>query len=185
MKNKLNIIGLSGSLRKGSYNKILVKRIGEIVSKRENFEYISLKDIPLYNEDLENENFPVSVKKLKTKVEESDGIVIATPEYNGQMPGVLKNALDWTTRPAGQNSFDKKVLGIVGATPGGFGTIRAQNQLVLLASTLNMHILHKPQIMLSKFHKKVNEEEKINDENTLEKLRNFVDDFLEFSKKYK
>jgi chromate reductase, NAD(P)H dehydrogenase (quinone) len=107
MGNKLNILGFAGSLRKGSYNRSLLRAAGQLLPKDTTLEVFDLSDIPPFNQDLEAD-MPTKVKEFKTKIRESDAILIATPEYNYSVPGVLKNAIDYASRPYGDNPFDDK-----------------------------------------------------------------------------
>ena len=148
MENKIKILGIAGSLRKESYNKGLLKAALEVTPANCSLEIIDLADIPIYNQD-EETNFPKSVVNLKAKIREADAILIATPEYNYSIPGVLKNALDWASRPYGDNAWDNKPVGIMGASPGLQGTSRAQYHLRQVFVYLNMHPLNKPEVMIA------------------------------------
>src|SRR5688572_8671221 len=122
----VNIIGISGSLRKASYNTALLKAAAEI-SKGE-IQIAGIDDIPLYNGDVEAKGIPQPVITLQEKFQRAEGILIVSPEYNHGVPGVLKNTIDWLTRPADKipQVFGGKPLAMMGATPGGFGTMNAQ-----------------------------------------------------------
>jgi chromate reductase len=106
-KNKLKVLGFAGRLRQGSYNKALLRAATDLVPEDMNLEIFDLEGIPPFNQDTEG-NMPVKVKEFKTKIREADGILIATPAYNYSVPGVLKNAIDWASRPYGENPFDGK-----------------------------------------------------------------------------
>jgi chromate reductase len=129
MEKKVKILGFAGSLRKQSYNRGLLQAALEVApSTNCNLEIFDLEGIPLYNQDEENK-LPKSVVQLKAKVRAADAILIATPEYNYSIPGVLKNALDWASRPYGDNAWDNKPVAIMGASPGMQGTSRSQYHL--------------------------------------------------------
>jgi chromate reductase len=119
------IIAISGSLKKSSYNTVLLNEIKTFVP---NLEILSIGDLPLFNEDLEA-NFPPAATELKQKIEAADAIIFATPEYNRSIPGVLKNAIDWASRPWGKNSFRNKKVLVMGASIGPIGTALAQYDL--------------------------------------------------------
>ena len=104
-KNKIKVLGFAGSLRQGSYNKALLRSAADLVSDDMQLEISDLEGIPPFNQDTE-QNMPNKVREFKTKIREADGILIATPEYNFSVPGVLKNAIDWASRPYGDNPFD-------------------------------------------------------------------------------
>ncbi len=147
MGKKIKILGLAGSLRKQSYNRGLLQTALEVAPADCSLEIFDLEGIPLYNQD-EEAKLPQSVAHLKAKVCAADAILIATPEYNYSIPGVLKNALDWGSRPYGDNSWDNKPVAIMGASPAIQGTSRAQYHLRQVFVYLNMHPLNKPELMI-------------------------------------
>jgi len=125
---KVKIFGVAGSLRKGSFNKMLLKAALEVAPQEVELEIFDLEGIPPFNQDLEN--YPhQKVTELKEKVKGADGILIVTPEYNYSVPGVLKNAIDAASRPYGTNPFEGKPVAIMGASIGMLGTARAQYHL--------------------------------------------------------
>jgi NAD(P)H-dependent FMN reductase len=124
-----NIVGISGSLRVGSYNSMLLRAAAALVPADTTIELATIEGIPLYNGDLEEkEGIPDAVTALRERIAVADGLLIATPEYNNSMPGVLKNAIDWLSRPAAEMArvFAGRPVGLIGATPGPGGTILAQ-----------------------------------------------------------
>lgn len=131
-----------GSLRKDSLNKKLALNLEGLAPDEVEFVYINL-DQPLFNQDLE-QTLPQSVRDMKQMVDEADGILFVTPEYNRGVPGVLKNAIDWASRP--YNSFKGKPVGIVGATTGSLGTAVAQSSLRQIVGYLNMHLMGQPEV---------------------------------------
>lgn len=133
-----------GSLRAESLNKKLAKNLEMLAPEGAEFNYIDVGALPLYNEELEA-NYPASAQAVKDTVEASDGVLIVTPEYNRGIPGVLKNALDWASRPWGTNSFDGKPTGIVGAG-GLLGTGAAQAQLRSVMVYLNTKLMGQPEV---------------------------------------
>ena len=140
MAQTVRILGFAGSLRKGSYNKALLRAAGELAPKGAELRVFDLEGIPPFNEDLES-NPPAKVKDFKAEIKAADALLIATPEYNFSMPGVLKNAIDWGTRPYGDNAWAGKPAAIMGASTGQFGTVRAQLHLrqVLLDGRIHPH----------------------------------------------
>ena len=144
---KVHILGISGSLRKASYNTGLLHAAVELAPSNCQIEIFSLKDIPLFNQDLEK-NPPEAVIQFKAKIRAADAILIADPEYNYSMSGVLKNAIDWASRPYGDNAWDGKRVAMMGATIGTLGTARAQYHLRQVFVTLNMYPLNKPEVMI-------------------------------------
>ena len=133
------ILGFAGSLRAGSYNKALLRAAIDLLPEGVTLEIFDLLGIPAYNQDLESD-MPIKVKEFKSKIrEESDAILIATPEYNFSVPGVLKNSIDWASRPYGDNSFDSKPVAIMSASIGMLGGARAQYHLRQMFVFLNMY----------------------------------------------
>jgi len=128
MERTVNILGFAGSLRKGSYNKALLRAALELVPRDTRLEIFDLEGIPPFNQDLENQPSE-KVKEFKAKIRAADAILIATPEYNYSIPGVLKNAIDCASRPYGDNAFEHKPVAIMGASPGMIGTARGQYHL--------------------------------------------------------
>ncbi len=169
-----------GSLRADSLNKKLAKNLEKLTPKGVRFNYVDL-NLPLYNNDLEIE-FPDAVKALKTVVANSDGILIVTPEYNRSIPGVLKNAIDWVSRPYGDNSFDGKPLALAGATSGPIGTAVAQSDLRHIAGYLNMRLLGQPELYFNFADKKLDANGEIVDEYR-DQLQNFIDNFIAYINK--
>jgi chromate reductase, NAD(P)H dehydrogenase (quinone) len=144
----IHVLAIAGSLRKGSLNKALVRAAIQVAPPGVIVEdFGELGDIPLFNEDIEKEA-PEAVKELKARVVAADALLIATPEYNNSVPGVLKNAIDWASRPYGDNSFEDKPVAIVSAG-GHMGGMRAQLHLRQVFVYLNMHPINKPQVAVT------------------------------------
>jgi chromate reductase len=122
------IAAICGSLRKGSYNKMLLNAAIAVCPEGATIDIVDISELPPFNQDLE-QTPPPSVVALKAKVKDADGILIATPEYNYGVPGVLKNAIDWASRPYGDSSWDGKTVAMMGASIGMLGTVRCQSQL--------------------------------------------------------
>jgi chromate reductase len=135
-----NLVGISGSLRKGSHNTMLLEAMKELLPEGVELTVRPIDDIPLYNGDLDVDGGPDSVRALKADIDAADGLIIATPEYNYGVPGVLKNVIDWVSRPAFKSALVGKPVAIVGAAPGIVGTARAQADLrnVLFGTLANV-----------------------------------------------
>ena len=170
---KIKILGISGSLRKKSYNKSLLSAAKEFLPEGMEMEIFDLIDIPLYNGDVEDAGIPESVKIFKEKIASSDGVLISTPEYNYSIPGVLKNAIDWASRPPAPPLYGKPVA-IMGATPGMGGTMRGQMALRHVAVNTNMIMMNKPEILVSTAQNKFNADGKLTDEKTKESISKFL-----------
>lgn len=167
------IIAISGSLKKNSFNTTLLNEIKTFVP---DLEILSIGDLPLFNEDLE-ENFPPTATVLKQKIGAADAIIFATPEYNRSIPGVLKNAIDWASRPWGKNSFAGKQVLVLGASVGPISTALAQYDLKKIMLYLDAHVVGQPEFYLGNAGEKI-KDGKIVDENTKNHLVKAVDRLL-------
>jgi chromate reductase, NAD(P)H dehydrogenase (quinone) len=147
-KNKIKVLGFAGSLRQGSYNKALLRSAADLVPDNMQLEISDLEGIPPFNQDIE-QDMPDKVKEFKTKIREADAILIATPEYNFSVPGVLKNAIDWASRPYGDNPFDGKPVAIMSASPGMLGGANAQFHLRQTCVFLNMYPINKRLVIVT------------------------------------
>lgn len=143
----LHVLAISGSLRKGSFNTALLVAAQDAAPKGMTIELADLAPIPLYNDDVWKVGFPTAVAELRSRILAADALLIATPEYNASMPGVLKNAIDWVSRPPDQ-PFDGKPTAILGATPGRLATARAQAHLRQSLTSLNALLLNGPSLMV-------------------------------------
>lgn len=177
MKNKIKILGIAGSIREGSYNLLLLKATKLLLNENIDMEIFDLKNIPMYNVDIEDQ-LPDVVKQFKRKIVEADIVLIATPEYNYSISGVLKNALDWASRPKGQNSFEAKPVGIMGVSGGSLGTSRAQYHLRQIGVALDMRILNRPEIMVASGGKKFADDGTLNDEMTKDMIRSMINNLV-------
>jgi chromate reductase, NAD(P)H dehydrogenase (quinone) len=146
MNTPLHILAFAGSLRRASFNRGLLRAATTVLPEGMTLEIYDLAPIPLYNRDVEGEAFPEIVKDFKERIKAADGLLIATPEYNHGMPGVLKNALDWATRPSRDSALNGKPLAILGAG-GAVGTARAQQALRLTASACGMLTMNHPIVL--------------------------------------
>jgi chromate reductase len=180
----IKIFGFAGSLRKGSYNKAILRAATELLPENTVFEIFDLEGIPPFNQDLESQP-PAKVIEFKAKIKAADALVIATPEYNYSMPGVLKNAIDWASRPYGDNAFDEKPLAIMGASIGTIATARAQYHLRQSCVFLNMHPLNKPEVMVAVAQDKIDEVGRLRDEKTKEKIKEMLVSLVVWTKRLK
>lgn len=173
----MKILAISGSTRKESYNTKLLHVIKDMLPKHD-VEVVTINNIPMFSQDLEA-NLPAEVTDLKQKALDSDALIIATPEYNHMIPGALKNTIEWLTRDSG-NVLDGKWLAIVGCSDGGFGTVRAQLQLMNLALVVNMQTMGRFRFPVSKAQDKFNEAGELTDAETKEKLSAFLKKYIDF-----
>ncbi len=144
----MNILGISGSSCKGSYNWALLEATKEMVPDNTTLEIFDVSKFPLYTQDLDR-NMPGEVRTFKQKTRSSDAILFATPEHNYTITAVMKNAIEWGNRPPGDNSRDSRPAAIVGASNGPRGTARAQLQLCQIMVDLNMYPVNRPLLLLA------------------------------------
>ncbi len=180
----MKVLGFAGSLRKGSYNRLTLKAAIELAPDNVEIEVFDLEGIPPFNQDLE-QNPPEKVKEFKKKIREADAILIVTPEYNYSIPGVLKNAIDWASRPYGDNAFDGKPVAIMGASIGTLGTARAQYHLRQSFVFLNMYPVNLPEVMINSAHEKFDEDGNLKDEYAREKISELLQALVEWTTKLK
>jgi len=182
MKKSVTILGFAGSLRKTSYNKALLRAAMELAPKDAKLEIFDLEGIPPFNQDLE-ERMPDKVKEFKAKIRAADAILIATPEYNYSIPGVLKNAIDWASRPYGDNPFEGKPVAVMSASPGMLGGARAQYHLRQVFVFLSMHPLNRPEVIIPFADDKIDPRGRVTDEKTKEKIRELLKNLVDWARK--
>lgn len=177
------IIGIAGSLRNGSFNTALLRAAKELVPHDVALEIATLKGIPLYDGDLETtEGIPPAVITLQEQIAAADGLLLATPEYNNSMPGVFKNALDWLSRPPSETAriFGSRPVAVIGATPGGFGTVLSQNAWLPVLRTLGTRPWFGGRLLVSRAHQVFNESGEMTDAAVRKQLEDFLAGFVEF-----
>jgi chromate reductase len=178
MADKLKILGIAGSLRKASYNRAALRAAQKLAPADAAVEIFELDGIPGFNQD-EEKNPPREVSELKAKVRAADAILLVTPEYNYSIPGVLKNAIDWASRPYGDNAWNGKPVAVMGASVGLFGTARAQYHLRQSFIFLNMEAVNQPEVMIGNAQDRFDAQGNLTDEQSkglIKKLlRNLVD----------
>jgi chromate reductase len=182
MERKIHILGFAGSLRKQSYNRAILAAALDVVPGDATLEVFDLEGIPPFNQDLELQP-PQKVIDFKAKIRGADAILIATPEYNYSIPGVLKNAIDWASRPYGDNAFDGKSVGLMGASSGMTGTARAQYDLRRSFVFLNMFALNQPEVMVPFVQDKVDGNGRLTDSKTRAKVRELLESLVAFTKR--
>lgn len=177
VNEKTNILGFAGSLRKHSYNRALLRAAGEMLPVGANMEIFDLDGIPPFNQDYEKD-LPDLVKKFKAKIRGADAILIASPEYNYSIPGVLKNAIDWASRPHGDNAFQGKPVAIMSASIGLFGGIRAQYHLRQAFVYLDMYPVNRPEVAVPLAKDKFDESGVVKDEMTRKLIGELVESLV-------
>jgi chromate reductase len=161
----LRVVGIAGSLRAGSFNKAALRAAVELAPEGVTVEIAEIGDLPLYNDDVRTEGYPPSVQRLRDQLAAADAILFVTPEYNYSVSGVLKNAIDWASRPPNQ-PFDGKPVAIMGASGGLLGTARAQYHLRQMLVFLNAYPVNKPEVMIGQAAQKFDENLNLTDEPT-------------------
>lgn len=144
---KVNVLGISGSLRRDSYNTAALREAVRLAPDNMHITIADISEIPLYNEDVYAKGFPAAVESLREQIRSADALLFVTPEYNYSMPGVLKNAIDWVSRPP-QQPFAGKPAALMGASAGRFGTVRAQYHLRQSVVFLDVRLLNRPEVMI-------------------------------------
>jgi chromate reductase len=184
MEKTVNILGFAGSLRKGSYNRSLLRAALELAPQEAKLEIFDLDGIPLFNQDLENQP-PEKVREFKARIKAADAILIATPEYNYSIPGVLKNAIDCASRPYGDNAFAHKPVAIMGASVGMMGTARAQYHLRQCFVFLTCFALNQPEVMVPFAPEKIDRDGKVTDPKTREMIAELLQSLVAWTKRLK
>jgi chromate reductase, NAD(P)H dehydrogenase (quinone) len=174
MTEKIKVLAFAGSLRKGSYNKALIRAAVELTPENVTIGVFDLEGIPLFNQDFEA-NPPQRVKEFKDKIRESDALLIATPEYNYSVSGVLKNALDCASRPRVDTPLEGKPVALMSASVGRFGGARAQYHLRQSFIFLNMHPVNRPEVMLSDAIHNVDANGNVTNEQTRQLIRQLLE----------
>ncbi|MCW3982514.1 MAG: NAD(P)H-dependent oxidoreductase [Candidatus Bathyarchaeota archaeon] len=174
MQKQIKVLAFAGSIRRGSYNRALVQAAVEVAPPTVSVEVFDLEGIPLYNADYENSP-PQRVVEFKNKIREADALLIATPEYNFSISGVLKNALDCASRPKEGNPLEGKPVAIMSASTGRFGGARAQYHLRQTFVFLNMHPINRPEVMLSDAAANVDTNGKVTNEYTRQLIRQLLE----------
>ena len=172
-----------GSLRAASINLRLARALEKLVPANFKFDYVSLGDVPLYNQDNEN-NLPAPAAKLKQQILDAQGILFVSPEHNRSVPAAIKNAIDWGTRPWGQNSWAGKAVGILGASPSAAGTALMQQHLRNILAAEGANALTTPEVFLQYTDGLVDDQYNITNEGTRKFLQGWIDRYVDWVKKF-
>jgi len=181
MNNPIRILGIAGSLRRESYNRSALRAAVELAPKSATVDIFELDGIPGFNQDNE-QNPPREVVDLKKRVREADAVLIVTPEYNYSVPGVLKNAIDWASRPYGDSAWNGKPAAIMGASIGNIGTARAQYHLRQMMVFLNMFPLNQPEVMIGNAAERFDARGNLTDETTKEYIRRLLQSLVDWAR---
>lgn len=182
MSKQIRILGIAGSLRRESYNRAALRAAAQLVPEGASIEIFELDGIPGFNQD-EEQNPPVKVVELKRRIREADAILIVTPEYNYSIPGVLKNAIDWASRPYGDSAWNGKPAAIMGASIGAIGTARAQYHLRQMFVFLNMFPINQPEVMIGNASERFDAEGNLTDETTKDFIRQLLQTLVEWTRR--
>jgi chromate reductase len=182
VSSTINILGIAGSLRQSSYNRGLLRAAVELAPADSKIEVFELDDLPGFNQDLE-QSPPPRVAEFKRKIRDADAILFVTPEYNYSVPGVLKNAIDWASRPYGDNAWNGKPAAIMGASIGGIATARAQYHLRQMMVFLNMFPVNQPEVMIGNSSDKFDEQGNLTDETTKDFMRQLLHNLVDWTRR--
>ncbi|HVK03797.1 MAG TPA: NAD(P)H-dependent oxidoreductase [Armatimonadaceae bacterium] len=178
----LRILGIAGSLRKQSYNRAALRAATQLVPDGATIEVFELDGIPGFNED-EEQNPPEKVAELKRRIREADAILFVTPEYNYSVPGVLKNAIDWASRPYGDSAWSGKPVAVMGASIGSIGTARAQYHLRQMFVFLNMFPVNQPEVMIANASQRFDADGNLTDADTKEFIRKLLLELVNWTRR--
>jgi Predicted flavoprotein len=170
----LRVLGFAGSLRKGSYNRALLRAAQDLAPDEMRIDIVDLAEIPLYNGDVEAEGDPAPVAAFKAAIRDAEALLIACPEYNHGVPGVLKNAIDWASRPPRDSPLNGKRAGIIGASPGMTGSARGQSQLRQAFGFTNTYAMLQPEVLVARAHEKFDPQGRLTDEITRKFLAQYL-----------
>ncbi len=180
----MNILGFAGSLRKGSYNRALLRAAVGLAPPGSTIEVFDLEGILPFNQDLEASP-PERVREFKSKIKLADCILIVTPEYNYSIPGVLKNAIDWASRPYLDSAWTGKPVAVMSASIGVLGGARAQYHLRQCFIVLDMHPVNRPEVIVTFAAQKFDEQGRLTDEKTKELIKGLLDALVIWTGKLK
>ena len=182
MSKTINILGIAGSLRRQSYNRSALRAAKQLCPDGCNLNIFELDGIPLFSED-DEKNPPTKVVELKQQIRAADAILFVTPEYNYSVPGVLKNAIDWGSRPYGDSAWDGKPAAIMGASVGNIATARAQYHLRQICVFLNLHLLNKPEVMIGNASQRFDAAGNLSDDSTKQHIRTLLESLVEWTRR--
>jgi chromate reductase len=182
MSKQIRILGIAGSLRRESYNRAALRAATQLVPEGASIEIFELEGIPGFNQD-EEQNPPAKVVELKRRIREADAILIVTPEYNYSVPGVLKNAIDWASRPYGDSAWNGKPAAIMGASIGAIGTARAQYHLRQMFVFLNMFPINQPEVMIGNASERFDAAGNLTDDTTKDFIRKLLQTLVEWTRR--
>jgi chromate reductase len=182
MSKAVRILGIAGSLRHDSYNRAALRAATQLLPEGASIDVFELDGLPGFNQD-EEQNPPAKVADFKRRIREADAVLIVTPEYNYSIPGVLKNAIDWASRPYGDSAWNGKPVAIMGASIGAIGTARAQYHLRQMFVFLNMFPINQPEVMIGNASERFDAQGNLTDETTKGLIRQLLQNLVEWTQR--
>ena len=182
MSKPFRILGIAGSLRRESYNRAALRAATQLVPEGATIDIFEVDGLPGFNQD-EEQDPPAKVADLKQRIREADAILFVTPEYNYSIPGVLKNAIDWASRPYGDSAWNGKPAAIMGASVGTIGTARAQYHLRQMMVFLNMFPINQPEVMIGNAQDRFDSQGNLTDETTKDLIRQLLRNLTEWTRR--
>lgn len=182
MNQSVHILGIAGSLRRQSFNRAALRAATKLLPEGATLEIFELDGIPGFNQD-DEQNPPAKVVELKKRVRDADALLFVTPEYNYSVPGVLKNAIDWASRPYGDSAWEGKPAAIMGASVGNIATARAQYHLRQIFVFLNIHTINQPEVMIGNAADRFDESGDLTDNATKEYIRKLLQNLVEWTRR--
>jgi chromate reductase len=185
MADPIRVLGFAGSLRQASYNRALLRAAQGLAPADMVLETFDLAPVPLYNADVEAQGDPEGVVAFKQAIRAADAVLMVTPEYNHGVPGVMKNAVDWASRPPQDAPLARKPVGIIGASPGMTGSARGQSQLRQAFEFTNSYCMPQPEILVFRAHEKFDADGALTDEATGKYLTRYLEAFVAWARRFK
>ena len=182
MSKPVRILGIAGSLRRQSYNRAALRAATQLAPEGASIDIFEIDGIPGFSED-DEQSPPAKVVEMKRRIREADAVLFVTPEYNYSIPGVLKNAIDWASRPYGDSAWSGKPAAIMGASVGSIGTARAQYHLRQVMVFLDMFPLNQPEVMIGAAHERFDAEGDLTDEETRERVRRLLQSLVDWTRR--
>jgi chromate reductase, NAD(P)H dehydrogenase (quinone) len=184
MSDAIRILGIAGSLRRESYNRAALRAAAQLVPEGATLDIFEIDGIPGFSQD-EEQNPPAKVVEFKKRIRAADAILFVTPEYNYSVPGVLKNAIDWASRPYGDSAWSGKPAAVMGASTGTIGTARAQYHLRQMFVFLNMFPVNQPEVMIGNAASRFDSAGNLTDEATKKFIRQLLENLVEWTRRLK
>jgi chromate reductase len=183
-RDPIRILGIAGSLRKASYNRGVLRAAESLMPPGSSLEPFEIRDLPGFDQDRELDP-PQKVVELKRSIRAADGLLFVTPEYNYSVPGVLKNAIDWASRPYGDSAWKGKPAAIMGASVGAIGTARAQYHLRQMFVFLDVFAVNQPEVMIGKAEERFDREGNLTDDSTRELIGKLLESLVDWTRRLK